>query len=268
MIAAMETTKVPGRRSARLVQFTDPHMVVDPHGTVRGAKSWPRLQACLEHARRHCFPADAIVITGDIVHDAPAAYGVVELMFDGLGVPVFLTTGNHDAPDELQRRLGHPPFQVGGQFVTDNGWQVVLLNTWFAEATNGNGRLGTQQLEDLEHALAAETAPHAFVFLHHPPMSMDEAVLDSTGLVDGPQLCEMVSRHSRVRGVCWGHAHQALDIYAHDVRFMCTPATSMQFRPRMTFVPDDRPPGYRVIDLLADGSIATEVLWLEGYRDP
>jgi hypothetical protein len=42
----------------------------------------------------------------------------------------------------------------------------------------------------------------------------------------------------------------------------------MQFRPRQpSFQVDDRPPGYRVIDLGADGSIASEVVWLEGYRD-
>jgi Icc protein len=77
-----------------------------------------------------------------------------------------------------------------------------------------------------------------------------------------------VARHPRVRGVCWGHAHQALDLYrASDVRFMCTPATCMQFKPRNDFAVDDRPPGYRVIDLFADGSIASEVVWLEGYRD-
>jgi hypothetical protein len=28
---------------------------------------------------------------------------------------------------------------------------------------------------------------------------------------------------------------------------------------------DDRPPGYRVLDLQDDGGIATEVVWLEGY---
>jgi Icc protein len=68
--------------------------------------------------------------------------------------------------------------------------------------------------------------------------------------------------------VCWGHAHQALDVYtAGDVRFMCTPATAMQFRPRRNFAVDDRPPGYRIIDLGPDGAIASEVVWLEGYAD-
>jgi Icc protein len=50
---------------------------------------------------------------------------------------------------------------------------------------------------------------------------------------------------------------------------MCTPSTAMQFRPRNAyFEVDERPPGYRVLDLRVDGSIASEVVWLEGYRDP
>lgn len=257
-------------RSVRLVQFTDTHVLVDPDASLRGAKPQPRLRACLEHARRTCFPADAIVVTGDIVHDEPAAYGVIDLLLGDLDVPVFLIPGNHDVPDELRRRLGHPPFQVGGQFVTANGWQVALLESWYAESVDGEGRLGAAQLRELDRALNAGTTPHAFVFLHHPPVPMDSAALDELGLLDGPALCETVSRHARVRGVCWGHAHQALDLYARgELRLMCTPATVMQFRPRnATFRADDRPPGYRVIDLRSDGAIASEVVWLEGYRDP
>jgi Icc protein len=258
-------------RSARLVQFTDTHLLVDPAGSIRGAKTLPRLQACVEHARRHFFPADAVVVTGDIVHDEPGAYGAIDLVFGALGVPVLLIPGNHDVPDELRRRLGHAPFQVGGQLRTTNGWQVLLLDSWFAESADGEGRLGARQLEALEQVLSSDDgAPHAFVFLHHPPVPMDSPALDELGLLDGPDLCATVSRHRRVRGVCWGHAHQALDIYARgDVRLMCTPATSMQFRPRRpSFETDDRPPGYRVIDLRSDGAIASEVVWLEGHRDP
>ena len=87
------------------------------------------------------------------------------------------------------------------------------------------------------------------------------------GLLDAREFIDIVSRHPRVRGIAWGHAHQALDIYAGNLRLMCTPATSMQFTPRAGFRIDDRPPGYRVLDLAEDGSIASEVVWLEGYRD-
>jgi 3',5'-cyclic-AMP phosphodiesterase len=264
-------TTAPGRRvrSVRLLQFTDTHLLEDPAQTMRGAHTLPRLQACLEHARRYFFPADIVAVTGDIVHDEPGAYGAAELLFGALDTPVLLIPGNHDVPDELRRRLGRAPFQVGGEFVTANGWQILLLESWFAESQNGEGRLGDAQVAFVRAALACGTQPHAFVFLHHPPVSMDAPALDELGLLDAQELRAALAGHARVRGVCWGHAHQGLDIYAHgDVRFMCTPATAMQFRPRHpTFAVDDRPPGYRVIDLRDDGSIASEVVWLEGYRD-
>jgi Icc protein len=255
-------------RSVRLVQFTDTHLLADPAGVLRGAVTLPRLQACLEHARRHFFPADAVALTGDLVHDEPDAYGAIDLLFAGLGVPVLLIPGNHDVPAELTRRLGHAPFQAGGEFRTGNGWQVLLLESWFAESQDGEGRLGTAQLASVEAALTGSIEPYAFVFVHHPPVAMESRDLDALGLLDAAALVATVARQPRVRGVCWGHAHQALDIYGGGLRLMCTPATSMQFRPRSaTFSIDDRPPGYRVIDLREDGAIASEVVWLEGYRD-
>ena len=64
----------------------------------------------------------------------------------------------------------------------------------------------------------------------------------------------------------WGHVHQSLDSFVHGVRFMATPATCAQFLPRSAeFAIDNRPPGYRVLELRHDGSIATEVVWLESY---
>jgi len=258
------------RRWVRLVQFTDTHLLTDPEATMRGVHTLPRLRACLEHARRLYFPVDAVLVTGDIVQDEPPAYGAVDLVFADLGVPVLLIAGNHDQPDELRRRLSHAPFQVGGEYRTVNGWQIVLLESWFAEAADGEGRLGARQLEALDRSLASSPEPHSLAFVHHPPLLMDSAALDRLGLIDGAELCRTVTRHAdRVRAVCWGHAHQALDVYGADgIRYMCTPATSMQFRPRHpTFETDDRPPGYRVLDLGADGSIASEVVWLEGYED-
>lgn len=254
-------------RSVRLVQFTDTHLLADPAGKLRGAVTLPRLQACLAHARRHFFPAEAIAITGDIVQDEPTAYGAIDLLFHGMGLPVLLIPGNHDVPDEMTRRLAHAPFQVGGEYRTGNGWQVLLLDSWFAGSDDGEGQLGNAQLAAVDQALAASAEPHAFVFLHHPPVPMESPGLDALGLLDARALLDTVSRHPRVRGVAWGHAHQALDIFAGNLRLMCTPATSMQFAPRGGFRVDERPPGYRVLDLRDDGSIASEVVWLEGYRD-
>jgi Icc protein len=95
---------------------------------------------------------------------------------------------------------------------------------------------------------------------------MEAAGLDALGLKDADQFLATIDGHDNVRGIAWGHAHQSLDVFRGATRLMCTPATCMQFKPRDPgFVIDDRPPGYRVIDLHDDGSLATEVVWLEGY---
>jgi Icc protein len=253
--------------SVRLVQFTDPHLLADPQGTLRGAATLPRLQACLAHARKHFFPADVIAITGDLVQDEPAAYGALELLFDDCAAPVLLIAGNHDLPEEMRRRINRPPFQIGGTHRA-GAWTLLLLESWYAQAGNGEGMLGAAQMRELDATLDRHREGPVFVLLHHPPIPMESPGLDSLGLLDGDDLLRLVDRHPQVRGLAWGHAHQSLDVFHRDnLRLMCTPATCMQFKPRNGFIVDDRPPGYRVVDLQPDGGIATEVVWLEHYRD-
>jgi Icc protein len=254
--------------SVRLLQFSDTHLLADPHGRLRGSATLPRLQACLAHARRHFFPPDAIALTGDLVQDDPAAYGTLELLFDRLDAPVLMIPGNHDLPEQMRRRFAAPPFRVGGTH-RFGAWAVVLLESWFAAARDGEGLLGPAQLAELEGTLQELAGVHVLVFVHHPPILMEAAGMDSLRLQDGPALMEVVERHPHVRAVAWGHAHQSLDVYRPGgKRLLCAPATCMQFKPRVdAFVVDDRPPGYRVIDLQADGGIATEVVWLESCRD-
>jgi Icc protein len=255
-------------RSLRLVQFSDTHLTADPAGRLRGAATLPRLQACIEHARRHYWPADVVALTGDLVHDEAAGYRTLETLFDRLGVPVLLVPGNHDVPAEMRRRLNHPPFQIGGS-LRMGCWTIVLLDTWFAESVAGEGRLGAAQLHALQGTLEQNADDPVLILLHHPPVRMEAAAMDALRLRDGDDLMTLAGRHPQVRGIAWGHAHQSLDVFhAGQVRLMCTPATCMQFKPRCDgFVVDDRPPGYRVIDLHPDSHIATEVAWLEGYRD-
>jgi len=249
----------------RLLQFTDTHLMADPHGEVRGVRTLASFEACLRHARRRHLPAELVTVTGDLVQDDPRAYGALELLLDGLGAPVLLIPGNHDVPDELRRRLSHAPFQVGGTCGT-GAWTLALLDTWFADSADGEGRLGPEALRSLEATLAQNRDRHVLVLLHHPPIPMEAAGLDALGLLDAAELRAVLDRHPQVRAVVWGHAHQALDVYRGAARYLCTPSTCMQFTPRHPgFVTDDRPPGYRVLDLHDDGGISTEVVWLEDY---
>jgi Icc protein len=252
--------------SLRIVQFTDTHLLADAAASLRGVRTLPSLEACIADARRHALPAAAILATGDLVQDEPAGYDALERLLAPLDAPVLLIPGNHDVPAELRRRLGHPPFQNGGTFALGR-WLIVLLDTWAADSRDGEGELGGEQIAALDQTLREHASQPVLIALHHPPLPMDAAALDALGLRDAEAFMKVVDRHACVRGVVWGHAHQALDLYRGPLRLMCTPSTCMQFRPRTPgFEIDDRPPGYRLIELHADGSLASEVIWLEGYR--
>jgi Icc protein len=271
----MTTAYNPARRTApfhgmdtlRLIQFTDTHLLASADAELRGMRTLPSLRACLERAQDWHFPADAVLLSGDLVQDEPRGYDAIRELFAGLNVPVLTVPGNHDLPDALARALGQPPFVVGGSRPLGASWTVRLVSTWYAESAGGEGRVGEQELAALDRDLASLAGRHVLVCLHHPAVPMDAEGIDALGLIDAAELWQIVERHGCVRAIVWGHAHQALDVYRGTRRLMCSPSTCIQFRPRVVRLEvDDRPPGYRVIDLHADGGVSSEVVWLEGYR--
>ena len=250
----------------RLIQFTDTHLLASAEAELRGMRTLPSLRACLERASEWHFPVDALVLSGDLVQDEPRGYDAIRSLFANLGVPVLVVPGNHDLPDSLSSALGGPPFQVTGTWSLA-AWAVCLLSTWYERSADGEGRLGAEQLGTLDRDLQGLANRHVVVCLHHPPLSMDAAGIDALGLTDAADLLRILDRHPCVRAVVWGHAHQALDVYRGELRFMCSPSTCVQFKPRTPRIELDlRPPGYRVIDLHPDGGVSSEVVWLEGYR--
>jgi Icc protein len=141
-----------------------------------------------------------------------------------------------------------------------------MLDSWIANSASGE--IGQAQLETLRKQLQHDRNQHVLICLHHHPIRMQSDWLDHVGPQDADELLKIVRSHSNVRGVLWGHVHQSLDSFVDGVRFMATPATCAQFLPGSAqFALDNRPPGYRVLELMADGTIATEVCWLESYAE-
>jgi Icc protein len=251
--------------SVRLIQFSDTHLLGDAAARLRGVASLPALHAAVADAARRCHAPDGILITGDLVQDDPEGYRWVRHVFGNSKVPVMCLSGNHDQPDEMRARLQGAPFHVGGE-VTFDRWLIVLLDTWKEHAAGG--RIGPQQLQRLRTTLQTHRNHHVLICLHHHPIVMRSKWLDQVGLDDADEFLAIVREHSNVRGVLWGHVHQALDSFVHGVRFMASPATCAQFLPNSNdFAIDSRPPGYRILELRPDGTIATEVAWLESYAE-
>lgn len=252
-------------QTVRLLQFSDMHLFGDAAGRLRGVECLPALEAAVTDAYRRAYRIDGVLLTGDLVQDDPGGYRWIRHVFGGSPVPVLCLAGNHDLPDHMQATLNQPPFVIGG--ATRFGrWTVIMLSSWLAGSASGE--LGAEQLASLRQTLREHRDQHVLLALHHHPIRMRSDWLDHVGLRDADAFLSVVHEHSNVRGVLWGHVHQSLDSFCYGVRFMATPSTCAQFLPGSAqFALDNRPPGYRFLELMHDGSIATEVCWLESYAE-
>lgn len=251
------------RRAAVLLQVTDSHLHAAPDSRMRGVTTQATFLSVLDHARRaHRWPPDAILVTGDIVQDeSRAGYERFRQMLEAFELPVFCIPGNHDDPVLMAELLMTPPFQVGGNAKLGE-WRLLLLSTF--QRGEDAGAIGPDGLAELDESLTKFSDEHVLICMHHQPIPMGSAWLDGVGLRDAEQFLSIIDRHSRVRGVVWGHVHQASDRERNKVRFMSTPSTCSQFLPDSEFFAlDDRPPGLRWLELESDGQITTEVDWVD-----
>jgi 3',5'-cyclic-AMP phosphodiesterase len=247
----------------RLTHFTDPHLYGSETESLRGVATLPALQATLAHAQQHEWPPHAILVTGDIVQDDPAGYTHFRRIFAPLGAPVLCLPGNHDEPKAMRKALAGEPFVVGGH--RDFGqWRIVLLDS--SLAGSASGRLSAQSLSELDAALGGAAGRHCLVCLHHHPVPMSSRWLDQVALENAGEFLQSIDRHRNVRAVLWGHVHQSFEGLRKGVRLLATPATCAQFLPHADeFAVDRRPPGYRTLELRPDGTLLTEVVWVEKF---
>jgi Icc protein len=245
----------------KLLQLTDPHLYGDPERSLRGVPTLPALRQTLAAARADLRDCDAILATGDLVQDDPGGYAHFRAEFAGLGKPVLCIPGNHDDVPAMKSALAGPPFQLGG--VRDlGGWRVVLLDSSVPGEVAGH--LSAQTLLDLDAALATRPDAHALIALHHHPVPMGSAWLDGVALLNPDGFFAVLDRHPQVRGIVFGHVHQAFESERHGVRILGTPSTCSQFRPGVAqFAVDEQPPAWRRLSLYPNGSIDTEVTWLD-----
>jgi Icc protein len=229
---------------------------------MRGVRTYDTFCAVIESAMADPAPPDAILATGDLVQDETrAGYATFRSLLEPCGIPVYCIPGNHDAPEIMNEVLDTPPFQVGGT-VRQGNWLLIMLNSF--SRGQDSGRLAPAELQRLRDALAADPNLHTLICVHHHPIPMGSRWLDGVGLRNADEFFEIVDQFSQVRGILWGHVHQASDRRRRGIRLMSSPSTCSQFLPNSDdFALDDRPPGFRWLDLSKNGSIQTRVTWLE-----
>jgi 3',5'-cyclic-AMP phosphodiesterase len=247
-----------GDRPLRLLQLTDSHLRAAPDGALKGWRTRESLALALAAALEGEPAPDAILATGDVSQDGSrSSYGHVRDILGGLGVPVLCIPGNHDHPEIMAAELSEPPFRYCGDHAMAN-WRVVMLSTW--DGDRGGGRLPDEELLRLADVLEHSAEPHVLVVLHHHPVPVG-SWLDKVALDNADEFLAVTDSCARVRGILWGHVHQAHDSVRRGVRMLGTPSTCFQFVPRVprSDVDPDAGPGWRWLELMPDGRIVTRL---------
>ncbi len=241
-----------------ILQITDTHLLGDPGTVLKGCDTRASLRAVLDTAQQLHWPPHLIVATGDLSHDgSPASYQTLHSILAGLGVPVYWIPGNHDEADVMADALDSPLIRREGSLL-HGAWQILLLDTrvpgeeW--------GRLSPDELERLDRRLHAYPEHHTLIALHHQPVPVGSPWIDASMLQNPEAFFDVVDHHPHVRAIIWGHVHQEYAVERAGVQLLATPSTCIQFHPGATVTMlDDRPPGYRYLDLDPDGRISTGV---------
>lgn len=246
--------------SMHIIQITDPHLYGRADGTLRGVETDSTLRVVLEEALAQFPEYAAMLVTGDLVQEDAGGYLRLRSICGNLRRPVLCIPGNHDEPVAMARELNAAPFQICGA-PKIGGWKFVMLDSY--DPGHVGGRLRAGELARLDAELADCSAGHAMVCLHHHPVPMGSRWLDTIGLANADDFWRIIEAHPRVKGVVWGHVHQAYEGRRGGVRLYATPSTCAQFLPASDrYAVDSLPPAYRSFKLHEDGRIETQVHWV------
>ncbi len=240
----------------RVVQLTDPHLYQDSAKGLYGINSLESFRAVYQSVDHST--CDLMLLTGDLVHDE-SEFGYRRLASDlqQATYPIHCLAGNHDDMPLMEQVFAGGPISCQKHVVLGN-WQILLLKT--AIAGQVYGELDVAELQWLEKRLKGHPTHHTLIALHHHPFSLGCKWLDPLGLKNADKLFELIATYPQVKVVLWGHVHQVYDEDRAGVRFLASPSTCIQFQPRTeAFVLEDIPPGYRWLELHADGSINTGI---------
>ena len=250
-------------KTLRVVQITDSHLFADPTSKLNGLDTEYSLQKVMDAVLE--TEPDLIIFTGDLVDRPEAgAYLRLKAILEQSSVPVFCLSGNHDSPDMLKNMLSSELIKVDDSALFGN-WQLVFLNSYVPNTHSG--RLSSEQLEMLNSQLSQHPRHSTLVCLHHHPVSIGSPWMDSMALDQAQDLFNIIDQYPQVKGVIWGHIHQDFEQIRNAVLLLGTPSTCVQFMPGVSkFRLDDKPPGYRWLNLLTNGEIETGVTFLTDFE--
>jgi Icc protein len=248
----------------QLIQITDTHLGDQPGEPLLGMDTDQSLAHVLDLIRKERKPADVMLATGDISNcGSVASYQRFYQLTRNLAAHALWLPGNHDSLPAMQQAM--PGAEELSRSAYMGNWQVVMLNSTTPGEVGGN--FSADELAFLRQTLQNSTARHVLLCLHHHPVTIGCDWLDEQKVSNAEDFFAIIDEFESVRGVLWGHIHQSINQQRKNVKLMATPSSCVQFAANSPgFRLAQLNPGYRWLELHADGNIETGVSRVTGVE--
>ena len=244
----------------RIIQITDPHLFKDTNGELLGINTQASFSQVLSEIQQQQYDYDLVLATGDLVQDnSDEGYLRFRQEVKALNNKmVFWIPGNHDFQPKMFEILKEETVSAKKHILLGDKWQILLLDSQVQGVPHG--QLEAEELDWLKLKLQEYPQRYSLVVLHHHLLSTGSAWLDQHNLRNANELAEVLAPFKHVKALLYGHIHQQVDSEWLGYQVMATPSTCIQFKADSnTFALDVAQPGWREIDLHADGHIETRV---------
>ncbi len=252
-----------------ILQLSDLHILAAQDDEMFGINTEHYFHACLEQAvRLRSLQADMeqqhfdlILLTGDLAQEpTPESYRRILTALEAYQTSCICLPGNHDDYDLMLQVFNTDRINCRKQVLLDN-WQVISLNSQIPG--DPGGRLPNEELEFLENCLSENQDRHALIAVHHHCLETKSSWMDTMIIENSRELLAIADKYPQVKAITSGHVHQVMDIKTNSYRVLCAPSTCFQFTPKSPEpAVNDTAPGYRLIELYADGRIESKVVRL------
>ena len=255
--------------SIKLLQITDTHLFATDEGNLLSVKTADSFNAVVKAILCQQVPFEYILATGDISQDhSTASYLRFAQAIAPLKKTCFWLPGNHDFKPNMRDVFPSAQIKAEEHVLLGEHWQLILLDSQVVGVPHG--QLSQEQLVLIDTKLALFPDRYALILLHHHPLLVGSAWLDQHNLKGADKFWQVIRQHNNVKGIVCGHVHQDMNVMDNGIRVMATPSTCVQFKPNSDdFALDVTSPGWRELELHANGDITTEVKRLpDGLYQP
>lgn len=232
-----------------VLHISDCHLFEDSQTIKNGVNPFASLGAVLTESCAVRSP-DIVIASGDIAHDSTTTtyrmfYDLVRSHHSG---HFLVAPGNHDIWHAMQSVFDLKPIDICG-------WTMVPLDTHVEDRVSCE--VSGENLNRLERNLERANE-HVIVVGHHPLLDVGVAWLDEHRVSNAAEVLSILELSRQVKAYVCGHVHlESIKHHCH-LKLWTTPSTCWQFASDVdTFKLSTQAPGWRWLELHADGSIDT-----------